>query len=624
MFRCPDDRRCIPAIFDAVRELIGNLGGDGRGARLTVQNGDQHAARQRAVRCEAGADAVHKTRVKRVLDSLQIPVGGLDIRVDGDAACGLCVFFTDGAAELGLDVGKDSLRVGHGRVAGLENLGVLEHREAVAAVGNGVVDAAEGVCLLQIERLIQAGLLVQNLHVADAVVARDLDELALVVGLNRGRNAGKNGVLQTRNAEEAAGFLRILHCTHLEHIENGLAGHFHLAWEVAPREDGEHIVEGDVAFMDGLAQAAAVHDADVGVHHDAERIRCEIAERGLRVADKALVAIVVGQLHVALGYDLRDAFFERVQDVLDVSVDGFVLHGNILGGNELRGDRAVFLDGELTDGGELTVCLTGLGEDDLLAVLVGDLHGEGLVVMAVEHSVDACSIGNDRLGRPDVGDAFIAEVGKGDDIVGAGLLDLVDGVLYGLIQRRTVIVFAEGINVVAVFVLEVCGGGLGEGLRRGNADVSDLRSAVIDDLVRLVGDVGLAGAEEFEVAGEVFVLGLLRQLGKLRELVVELMVAEGRKIVAGLVHDVDDVSAGRKGADSLALNRVAAVDQRHVVVGLLHFGFVCRNASIAHAIGYAAVNVVGVQDDNVVGFCVCRECRGPETQNHYQAKQKCK
>ena len=376
--------------------------------------------------------------------------------------------------------------------------------------------------------------------------------------------------------------------------------------------------------MDGLAQAAAVHDADVGVHHDAERIRCEIAERGLRVADKALIAIVVGQLHIALGDDLGDAILEGVQDILNVRVDGFVLHGNIFGGNELRGDRAVFLDGELTDGGELTVCLTGLGEDDLLAVLVGDLHGEGLVVMAVEHSVDACSIGNDRLGRPDVGDAFIAEVGKGDDIVGTGLLDLVDGVLHDLIQRRTVIVFAEGVDVVAVFVLEVCRGGLGEGLRRGNANVSDLRSAVIDDLVRLVGDIGRASAEVLEVAGEVFVLGLLGQLGKLRELVVELMVAEGRKVVAGLVHDVDDVSAGRKGADSLALNRVAAVDQRHVVVGLLHFGFVCRNASIAHAIGYAAVNVVGVQDDNVVGFCVCRECRGPETQNHYQAKQKCK
>ncbi len=64
------------------------------------------------------------------------------------------------------------------------------------------------------------------------------------------------------------------------------------------------------------------------------------------------------------------------------------------------------------------------------------------------------------LGRPDVGDAFIAEVGKGDDIVGAGLLDLVDGVLHDLIQRRTVIVFAERIDVVAVCVLEVGGGGL--------------------------------------------------------------------------------------------------------------------------------------------------------------------
>ena len=102
------------------------------------------------------------------------------------------------------------------------------------------------------------------------------------------------------------------------------------------------------------------------------------------------------------------------------------------------------------------------------------------------------------------------------------------------------------------------------------------------------------------------------------------MVAEGRKVVADLVHNIDQIRTGRECADRLALNRVAAVNQRHVVVGLLHFGFVCRNASIAHAIGYAAVNVVGVQDDNVVGFCVCRECRGPETQNHYQAKQKCK
>ena len=102
------------------------------------------------------------------------------------------------------------------------------------------------------------------------------------------------------------------------------------------------------------------------------------------------------------------------------------------------------------------------------------------------------------------------------------------------------------------------------------------------------------------------------------------MVAEGRKVVADLVHNIDQIRTGRECADRLALNRVAAVDQRHVVVGLLHFGFVCRNAGIAHAIGNAAVNVVGVQDDNVVGFCVCRECRGPETQNHYQAKQKCK
>ena len=95
--------------------------------------------------CElAAADAVHEAVVADVVDSLFIPLAGHHVRVlhNGNTASGLGILLADGAAELGLDVGKDSLRVGHGRITGLENLGVLEHREAVAAVGDGVVDAA--------------------------------------------------------------------------------------------------------------------------------------------------------------------------------------------------------------------------------------------------------------------------------------------------------------------------------------------------------------------------------------------------------------------------------------------------------------------------------------------------
>ena len=101
------------------------------------------------------------------------------------------------------------------------------------------------------------------------------------------------------------------------------------------------------------------------------------------------------------------------------------------------------------------------------------------------------------------------------------------------------------------------------------------------------------------------------------------MIAEGGKVVAGLVHDIDQIRPARKRADRAALYRVAAVDQRNIIVRLLHLGLVRRNAGIAHAVGYAAVHVVGVQDDNVVGFSVCRESRGPEAQNHDEAKQKC-
>ena len=368
-----------------------------------------------------------------------------------------------------------------------------------------------------------------------------------------------------------------------------------------------------------------MHNADVGVHHDAEGVGSQIAQSGFRITDQAIAALVViGERDGALGNDLGDGVGEGALNVCDVCRNGLVLCGVVLGRDQLGGDCAVGCDGQLAESRKLAAFLTRFCEDNLFAFLVGNLRRDGLVVMTVEHGVDAGGVGDDSLGGPSFGDAFVAEMRQRDDILGARFSCCVNGFLHGFIESRAVIVFAEGVDVVTLRVLEICGGRLDKGFRRRDADVGNLGSAVVNDFIRLVVQLRRAGAEILEVAGEVFKLCLLAQLDQLGNLVVIFMVAEGREIVADLIHDVDQIRAAGECADRLALNRVAAVDKRDIVVSLQHFGLVGGNARVAHAIGYAAVNVVGVQDDNVVGFCVCRECRGPETENHYQAKQKCK
>ena len=72
----------------------------------------------------------------------------------------------------------------------------------------------------------------------------------------------------------------------------------------------------DVAYFNGSAQAAAVHDADVGVHHDAVSVRREIAQRSLGITDQAVaVFIVVIERNGALGDDLGNGVGEGVLDV---------------------------------------------------------------------------------------------------------------------------------------------------------------------------------------------------------------------------------------------------------------------------------------------------------------------
>ena len=243
--------------------------------------------------------------------------------------------------------------------------------------------------------------------------------------------------------------------------------------------------------------------------------------------------------------------------------------------------------------------------------------------MAVEHGVDAGGVLDDRLGGPVFGRAVHAKMGNGDDVLRALGLGGIDGGLDRLIQRGAVLVFREIVDEVAVVVLEVGGRGLHEAFRRGDADECDLRSAVIHDLIRLVADRAGTLASVSEVAGQILILCLLRQLLQTGQLVVKFVVAKRCEIIADLVHDVDQIGACGQQTDGLALNCVAAVNKRDKVVRLFHFGLVCRNAGIAQTVAHAAVNVVGVQDHNVVGFLVCRECSGHQTQQHAYRQQKC-
>ena len=81
------------------------------------------------------------------------------------------------------------------------------------------------------------------------------------------------------------------------------------------------------------------------------------------------------------------------------------------------------------------------------------------------------------------------------------------------------------------------------------------------------------------------------------------MVARDREIVANLVHNVDDPLAVRKRAEHSALNGVAIVHKCHVVSanGVFHLCFVAGDGGISHTFVVGAVDVVGVEHDDVVG-----------------------
>lgn len=256
----------------------------------------------------------------------------------------------------------------------------------------------------------------------------------------------------------------------------------------------------------------------------------QIADVGLLIADKAgAVLSVAGEVDGTLGHDLVEDGLKLGEKVLEIGVHVGVGLGVVA--DELAGDGAVGRDRQLAEVGKLGA---GGGEDNGIARGVLDLLGsDDAVAVAVDEGVKALYLGNDIGGTVGRALGIYAEVTDGNDIVGAGFNSGVDGSLYGLDE----FVLAEAVNVFAVGVLEIDGGGLGVGLGGADADVGDLGVAVFDHLVGVKD--GLSGTQVDKVAADVAAVELVGHLKEALHAEVELVVAHRDDIVAGLVHGVD-------------------------------------------------------------------------------------
>ena len=524
--------------------------------------------------------------------------------LDGDAALRGGILLADHTAEIIDDVVDEDLVVDHHAV--LEELDVLgaEHGVAVAGILEHVVMGGEGVGLVDVEGL------TADHDVRHTVRAVDLDELGLIVLHHGAGNVRIDGVGQAGNLQEAAALAGIGRGAELQSVLDLLTGDLNEACLVAEGMNLDDIAVGDVADLDVVAHAAAVDEGDVSAQQDAVGVRAQVAEVGLGIADRALaVRAVDGQLHAGLGNDLLLQGVELIGDGLDI--------GRRLGVgldrvqiNVLVGDGTVGLNDDLADVGELGA---GLLKDDLLAGLILDRFGEGGVGVAVDEGVKAGGVGNDFLAHPRRGLLVDAEMAEADDIIGARGLSRIDGLLHRIVEVSAVVALAEAIDVVAVGVLEVGGGGLGKGLRRADADERDLHALDLEHLISVeVGLAVLAG----EVCGDI---GILRQiLGNVQELIhaiVELMIAGNGSIVLEVVHDVDDVLALGERADHAALNMVARIhEQIRVLVQRCDLGILL----------VVAVNIVGVQNGDVFleGGGIDRHGKGKDHRHRQQQGQK--
>ena len=222
--------------------------------------------------------------------------------------------------------------------------------------------------------------------------------------------------------------------------------------------------------------------------------------------------------------------------------------------------------------------------------------------MAVDEGVQARGVGDDFLRGPGLGGGIIPQVAQSDDVVsllGGG----VDGLLHGGIEGGAVLAGGDAVDVLAIRILEVGGGGLGEGLRRGDAHEGHLGAVHVEDLVALQhGITGDAVLLMVEVAGDVGELGLLDGGQGAGHAVVELVVAQGGDVIARGVHQLNDGLALVHAAVGGALDVVTGIHQQDLLASLLVVLLHGGDGRVAEGFVDVGVDVVGV-DHRDLGLC---------------------
>ena len=460
---------------------------------------------------------------------------------------------------------------------------------------------SQGVDLVQLQ-----GLAVHH-DVFHPVLAGDAGEHAVGIGGGGGFDVGVDLIGQAGHLQEAAVLSGHIPCAELQGVQNLLACGLHHAHGVAEGMHLQDVAQGDVPGLQAGTHAAAVDEGDIRPGLVAVGIGAQVAQVGLGIADDAdgLAAlihglgIIDGQIHGGLGHLLAQ---------LLVQCGGGGLHslgGVVLDAQQLRrGNRivpGVQAGGELAGGGldlqpAHAAQLGAAGRtQNVHAVLVLHGHLVGVVAVAVQEGIDAGGVGNDVGVGPGSTGFLVAHMAQGHHVLGARFPGSVNGGLHGVVDALTGVVLHEAVDVVAIIVLEVLGGGGGDGLGGGDAHEGHLHA------VKFLDDVGLEDKLPFliEVAADVGEAGLPGQLQEPVHAVVELVVAGDGNVIAYAVHQGDDGVAGGHGAHRLALDGVAVVHQQHMA-GLLQAVADGHQAGIAEALIDAAVDIAGEQNHQVL------------------------
>ena len=226
--------------------------------------------------------------------------------------------------------------------------------------------------------------------------------------------------------------------------------------------------------------------------------------------------------------------------------------------------------------------------------------------MAVDKGIQTGNMGNGLLGSPGLGSGIVTQVAQGNDLGRTGSLGCVDGCLHIRVQRGAVLTAGNAVDVVAGIILEVGGGGLGEGL--GGGDAHDGHNLAAEGKGSVGGKYVFALHAVLlmvEVAGDIGVLCQVDDLHAAVHVVVELVVAQSCHIIACRIHQLDNGFALVHGAVGSALNMVAGINQQNILVLLLQLCLHRGDHIVAQNTVDVGMYVVGVENCDVTLGCLC-------------------